>query len=1165
MIEARRWIRESLAGLLTFGALWAACPAFAAPPEAPPAIDHLLVLEEGWAASVVATREKFLAAKHDDASAVADELWRKLEEAFPIPSDWLHQDLGALRDDWFGPEGDRQLERQCFERLAEGLPAEAKGLRDEMASLLKQCPPRSDPRWLDLYMRGGAARREARLANLRRVAPRIVYLEHHNLAGSHYAYTEGQSDAQAERHFRPGSAIRVLEFDGPRLEIKTLLEDPHGVIRDPDVSFDGRRLLFAWKKSDRLDDYHLYEMDVASGSIRQLTFGLGVADYEGIYLPDGNLLFNSTRCVQIVDCWWTEVSNLYTCDGDGRAIRRLSFDQVHTNYPQLLDDGRVVYTRWEYNDRGQIFPQPLFQMNPDGTNQTEFYGNNSFFPTSILHARGLPGSHAVVAVASGHHSSQAGKLVIIDPARGRQEAAGVQLIAPERPTPAVKVDSYGQDGDQFMYPYALSDREFLVSYVPERRKNAGDHFGGRYAIYWIDRDGHRELLANNRDISCCQALPLAPRADAAAGAQGDAAATDSAVRPRMVPRLRPSLVDPRKDHGVFYLHDVYQGPGLAGIARGTIKSLRVVSMDFRAAGVGHNGNYGALVSTPVSVGNGAWDPKIVLGTTPVHDDGSAMFKAPARTPVFFQALDADGQMVQTMRSWSTLQPGEVASCVGCHEEKNQAPPSYTVDSLAMQGGPRELDAFYGPPRGFSFPKEIQPILDRHCIGCHDDRSQLAWLDRDPDLELPKRDKPRVISLLGETTLDEQSKRLWSDSYLVLTGARRHDRDRSKPFIADWDKPWVNWVGAQTAPTMLPPYRYGAAKSKLTAMLRDGHEGVKLSKEELDKIACWIDLAVPFGGDYYEGNAWTPEERAKYDHFLAKRQRLEAPAGESAGDAANAIEMSIAVVDGEGKTVGQSKGKVATGLPLALELPRPWQKGDRVQVRGAKHVAINLDATVGEALVYAPNETLDFAVPDEALADGGRAYPPAAFRAERPRVTVRPASFREVDTYRNLALNPYAARGPAAFFPQATSNSECRGAGVFAARNAIDGKTDNRGHGAWPYQSWGPEKVKDAWWQVDFGREVQVDKVVVTLRADFPHDKHWKRATLQFLDGSYRVVDLEATDRPQSFSFRWLKTTGFRVKELRQDEPLGWSAIAEIEVYGRDPLPIAGDPDAPACQ
>ena len=264
------------------------------------------------------------------------------------------------------------------------------GMAREVESLLSGPADALSERWLSIYARICEQRRSLRLKALRERAPRFVFTKHPTIRPSFFAYTEGQSDAQAERHFHPGSALCRFELDGLHGRVTTLLEDPTGAIRDPAVSYDGQRVLFAWKKSLNEDDYHLYEMELASGKIRQITFGLGFADYEPAYLPNGDLIFASTRCVQTVDCWWTEVSNLYTCNADGRYLRRLGVDQVHTVFPTVMDDGRVIYTRWDYNDRGQVFPQALFQMNMDGTGQTEFYGNNSWFPTTIAHAREHP-------------------------------------------------------------------------------------------------------------------------------------------------------------------------------------------------------------------------------------------------------------------------------------------------------------------------------------------------------------------------------------------------------------------------------------------------------------------------------------------------------------------------------------------------------------------------------------------------------------------------------------------------------------------------------------------------------------------------------------------------------------------------------------------------------
>ena len=706
----------------------------------------------------------------------------------------------------------------------------------------KASRPHSDEQWEQLYAKACLLRREKRLRLLAGKHPQIIFTKHYDLGGSHYAYTEGQSDAQNERHFTPGASLCLLRIEQGMGTVETLLDDPTGVIRDPDVSRDGKRVLFSWKKSLDQDDYHLYEMTLADRSTRQITFGLGFADYEGVYLPNGDILFNSTRCVQTVDCFWTEVSNLYTCGPDGRFLRRITHDQVHTNYPTVTWDGRVVYTRWDYNDRGQIYPQGLFQMRPDGTAQTECYGNNSWFPTAILHARAIPGTTKLVAVFSGHHTIQKGWLGLLDPSLGRQENAGAQLVAPVRPTASAKIDAYGQKGDQFQYPYPINGEEFIVAFKPA---NSKDPFG----LYWMHKDGRRELLAWDHAISCNQPVPI-----------------DN----RPVPHETPTLADYQQESGAFFVQDVHHGPGLQGVARGTISKLRVVALHFRAAGAGYNTNKGeagaALASTPVSI-EGTWDVKEVLGTVPVAGDGSAFFKVPARTPVYFQALNEHNEAVQTMRSWAQVQPGEVFSCAGCHESKNSAPP-VARHAVALKGGPRVLEPVPYGGRGFSFHREIQPILDKHCVQCHflnePDRmvspSGALTIDH-PDVVTapefmnygtPKAGKPAAFSLQGAPGT-------WSPAYRALANRRV-----------------TNWINVQSPPQMLPPHSAGAAKSPLMRMLREGHNGVVLSPEELERIACWIDLLVPCFGEYTEG--LQDRQLAFYNRFLDKRkawQRQEA--------------------------------------------------------------------------------------------------------------------------------------------------------------------------------------------------------------------------------------------------------------------------------------------------
>jgi hypothetical protein len=659
---------------------------------------------------------------------------------------------------------------------------------------------------------------------------RIVFTKHFDMGGSHYAYTDAVSDEDTlnsngmvkEFNFTGGSSLCLLEIQGDyAVKETTLCHDDDGVFRDPDVSYDGKRILFAWKKSARGDDYHLYEMDFATRQVRQLTSGLGVADYEGVYLPDGNIMFSSTRCYQNVDCWHVSVSNMYLMNQDGKYMRRIGYDQVNTNYPQVHPgNGLVTYTRWEYNDRGQIYPQPLFQMSPNGAHQTEYYGNNSYFPTSILHARGIPGTGQVLAILSGHHTPQRGKLAIIDPSMGRQETSGVTLVAPvSKPEGVIKIDQYGQDGDQWQYPYPLDADNYLVAFRP-----AGQPWFG---IYCVNRNGERVLLAADPSISCNQPVPLAPRP---------------------MPPQQPDVSDWRKQTGAFTVQDIYHGPGLQGIKRGTVKKIRVVALDFMATDIGRK--HGPSTISDLA----AWDVKRVLGEAPVFADGSAAFEVPARTPVYFQAIDANGHVVQTMRSWSTLMPGEIFSCTGCHENKNETVSNEPV-ALALKAGIKPLEPFYDiTGKGFSFPKVIQPILDAKCVKCHQ-----GGATKPPDLR-------------ATPVWDADAHKFWNQAYHALIATDRpappaNDTQQVLGVIAEKSR-YLNWIGRWSVPVMIPPYSHGSSLSPLVAMLEQGHAKVLMTREEMAKISCWIDLALPHSGDWTEG--MTPADKEIYSKVYRKR-------------------------------------------------------------------------------------------------------------------------------------------------------------------------------------------------------------------------------------------------------------------------------------------------------
>jgi hypothetical protein len=776
----------------------------------------------------------------------ADRLWRMIEASDELLADWLWQDFGRI--DIPSVFLEKEINALFDAAIAKAIADTATlvGGRWEKAKLPENCDHNAK---LNFYKMVCVERRKARLARVEAELPEIVYARHFVLGGSHYAYTEALSDAQAERQFRAGGKLCRAEFSDGLWTEEVLLDSPEGIIRDVDVDYDANNILFAWKKSDREDDFSLYEMDVKSRKIRQLTSGEGIADYEGCYLPDGNILFNSTRCMQIVDCWWTEVSNIYRCDKDGKDIFRMVFDQVHDNYPTVTADGRVLYTRWEYNDRSQMFPQPLFQMAPDGTMQSAVYGENSWFPTTIIHARGIPDSQKIMAVATGHHTRQPGALIIIDPAKGRQENSGVQLIAPVRETKADRIDQYGQHRDLFAYPYPLDEESLLVMYNPagwgQRKASKGrEARGGQdrttgFGIYWMDINGNREILVARLGLACGRPVPL---------------------RPRKRPAERPSMVDYNSKKGTFYVQDVYVGEPMTGVKRGTVKILRVIQIEYRPSGVGNNGNSGAgggaLVSTPVAIGNGAWDPKVLIGDAEVYEDGSVFFKTRCRKPLYFMLLDEKGRMVQSMRSWTTLQPGENASCVGCHESKNSVPSASARPTMAMAAGVQDLSKINGPVRGLSYLKEIQPILDKHCIKCHDGKD-----DKKPDLTATE-------------VKDANAKRVWTKSYLALTHSSPDDQKRTSKWRGNANHKTVNWISAGSTVKLLPPVSKGSNTSALFAERLDKGHCKTISEQEVKTLAMWVDLGVPFCEDYLEADLWSDQDKEKFECGMKKRRRAD---------------------------------------------------------------------------------------------------------------------------------------------------------------------------------------------------------------------------------------------------------------------------------------------------
>ncbi len=578
------------------------------------------------------------------------------------------------------------------------------------------------------------------IGELMEEATSFVVVYHKQMGGSHYAYTEAVSDhlndgrqwggdSGIESNWNPKSKMTLvtLKRDGDKV-IKTEtalkgLNDRDGVFRDPCVSDDGTKVVFSWKK-DAMDDYHLYEYTFATQETVQLTFGSGVADIEPVYTGNGNIVFNSTRDIQTVDCWHTDVSNLYVCGPDGSNITRLGYDQVHTTYPTTTSDGRILYTRWDYNDRSQMYVQALYQMFQDGTLQTEVFGNNASNPTTLLHTREIPGEAGkYVAIVTGHHTHQVGKLLTIDTNDGRNTKNALTYVWRDSATSSLQNShdndtGWYYDGKVFKYPIAISDDLFLVS-------TCDNGYTGRDTAFNIELVNSRKknvvLVEGSADYPASQV---------------------ALIKNESNPQFnRASLVNYANDYGTYYVGNVYEGDSMKGVAAGTVKYLRVVALEFRSSAIGATvgrGTGGSDPYSPIATGNGAWDVKKVVGIVDVYEDGSALFTAPSEVPLYFQLLDKDGNMIQTMRSWSTLQPGEYFSCVGCHLDKNYAPPTQSKITQAMKNGVQELrpdlwmstsDSYddYDPYDasthvGFDYLDVVQPILDANCITCHSNSS-----------------------------------------------------------------------------------------------------------------------------------------------------------------------------------------------------------------------------------------------------------------------------------------------------------------------------------------------------------------------------------------------------------------------------------------------------------
>jgi hypothetical protein len=565
-------------------------------------------------------------------------------------------------------------------------------------------------------------------------------------------------------------------------EVTPLLLDESGGIRDPVVHYDGQKILFSYRRGGS-DHHHLYEIQRDGSGLRQLTDG-PYDDIEPTYLPDGDIVFSSSRCNRWVMCWKTPVAILHRCSADGSNIRPLSSNAAMENTPAVLPDGRILYTRWEYVNRSQLCYHHLWTMNADGTGVMTFYGN--MHPTgmpyhldgqagNVVNYQNVPGA---VAMLGARPIPETGQVVaIFSPGHGRREHEGyVTLIDPrkgpdDQPS-ARRIHPAGNWRD----PWPVSSSAWLVARGRE--------------LHLMDDQGRTRLLHSLRELPpemlLHEPVPLVAR-----------------DREQIV----PPRSDPARDTGTLVLADVTRGRNMDGVAEGEIKKLLVLE---DLPGPFHN--------SPGFDGISLWGTFTltrILGTVPVEADGSAHFEAPALRSLFFVALDEQDLSVKNMQSFVTLQPGEITSCVGCHESRNNAPanPGHGTP-LALQRRPSRIQPLAGMPEIVDFRRHVQPILDRYCIDCHGDERAEGKLRLDASRSLASHGRGRVLS-----------------SYVALVSRLGE--------VAD----------GRNAHGNRPPRSMGSSGSRFLSRFDGSHSDVRVTPDEAAIIRLWLDTGAAANGTY----------------------------------------------------------------------------------------------------------------------------------------------------------------------------------------------------------------------------------------------------------------------------------------------------------------------------
>ncbi len=630
----------------------------------------------------------------------------------------------------------------------------------------------------------------------------------------------------------PGGGLSVIENPfGPEPTVRDILADSvvergrlkgtrleGGSFLSPDLSFDATQVAFAYTECegsqahdhhtdpsrghwDRGRCYHVFRVNIDGSGLHQLTDGTW-NDFDPCWMPSGRIAFISERRGGYLRCGRVcPTYTLYDMAPDGSDIRCLSYHETNEWHPSVTHDGRIIWTRWDYVDRHGCVAHMPWITSPDGCDPRPLHGNyspRSARPDMELDMQAIPGSRKYLATAAPHHGQAFGSLILLDP----REPDDDGMAPVKRVTPEIKFPESQGGREVYGSGWPLSEDYYLCVYDPEMtRARRGTR--GNYGVYLVDSFGNRELVYRDPDIACNNPVPLRPRR-----------------KPPVVPGPTAEHAGDADQTAVVGVVDVYNSsqPWPDGTKIKALRIYQILPLSVASARTTHN------IGLQIPQGSDSINlARAVLGTVPVEADGSARFVVPTQREVFFQALDEDGLAVTSMRSATQFMPGEQATCQGCHEPKHGAPPLPQKPTLAMRRAPSPIKPDMDGTNPFSYPRLVQPVLDKHCVACH------------------TKNAPKAPRLDGEPTAygkgrGMNKKTTYTASYVSLA-----------PKFGFYDYGGKGWSDPKWYRTT--PGEFGARASKLYPMLLNGHHKVKLPPDDLHRIVVWLDSCSVFYGVY----------------------------------------------------------------------------------------------------------------------------------------------------------------------------------------------------------------------------------------------------------------------------------------------------------------------------